>query len=298
MSSTTNGRFIKLGSNIYDYFNGQVSSTSVANNYQISGANSSGEFTYSVRLGDLIGSIFDCEKDIIFNEWIYVNLYLNNSCVCVVTSATGVVVNATKNFTTSQVFLKIPYQQNASINAAIKANIMSDQGLVIPFPYINNFSFNDPPSASAHTVALSLRIYNMIGNKLRRIYLIPSSLSATVQDLQAGKSLLNSASTVQFSIDSNLITQYDNTKYENLLNCKLWNKYWGPVLQSNNFFLPIYFYNCDKDNDNINEGMPINTDTLISFNCNNTGTSESASYDVFAEGVKNLIINRNGVTVV
>jgi hypothetical protein len=147
----------------------------------------------------------------------------------------------------------------------------------------------------------------MIGNKLRRIYLIPSSLAGTTSatgatanqtSFIAFKSLLNSASTVQFFIDSNLITLYDNTQYENLLNCKLSYKYWNNVLQNANFFIPIYFYNQDKDNDNLNEGLAVNADTIISFICNNTGTNESASYDIFAEGIKNLVISRNGVAVV
>jgi hypothetical protein len=146
----------------------------------------------------------------------------------------------------------------------------------------------------------------MIGNKLRRIYLVPSSLAGTTSAVAgnvgnsniAFKSLLNSASTIQFFIDSNLITLYDNTQYENLLNCKLSNKYWNNILQNANFFLPVYFYNQDTDNNNLNEGMPVNSDTIISFICNNTGTNEAASYDVFAEGVKNLVINRNGVAIV
>ena len=101
---------------------------------------------------------------------------------------------------------------------SIKAAINAPEGLIIPFPYISNFSFNDAPVNTAHQVSISLRIYNMIGNKLRRIYLIPSSLSNTntVAGVQAGYSLLLSATTVQFFIDSNLITQYDNTKYEQL----------------------------------------------------------------------------------
>ncbi len=186
---------------------------------------------------------------------------------------------------------------------SIKAAINAPEGLIIPFPYISNFSFNDAPVNTAHQVSISLRIYNMIGNKLRRIYLIPSSLSNTntVAGVQAGYSLLLSATTVQFFIDSNLITQYDNTKYENLLNCKLSNKYWSTALQNYNFFLPVYFFNQDTENNNLNEGMPVNSDTIISFICNNVGTNNaniSASYDVFAEGIKNLVINRDGVAVV
>jgi hypothetical protein len=99
-------------------------------------------------------------------------------------------------------------------------------------------------------------------------------------------------------MDSNLITQYDNTKYENLLNWKLSHKYWNNTLQRFNFFLPIYFYDQDEENDNLNEGLPVNSDTIVSFICNNSGNSISASYDVFAEGVKNLVINQNGVTII
>lgn len=186
---------------------------------------------------------------------------------------------------------------------AIRQNISTDQGIIVPFQYISNFSFNDAPVNTAHQVSISLRIYNMIGNKLRRIYLIPSALGNTnaLAGVQAGYSLLLSATTIQFFVDSNLITQYDNTRYENLLNCKLSNKYWSSTLQNNNFFLPVYFYNQDTENNNLNEGMSVNSDTIISFICNNVGTGNaniSASYDVFAEGIKNLVINRNGVAVV
>jgi hypothetical protein len=169
---------------------------------------------------------------------------------------------------------------------AVKQNIMSEQGVSIPFPYINNFSFNDPAWTNPHPVSISLRIYNMIGNKLRRIYLVPSSLDLWADNLQAGACLVNSASTVQLFIDSNLITQYDNTRYEYLLNCKLSNKYWSNGLHVSNFFLPVYFYDWQTDSNNLNEGLPVTSDTIIWFLCNNTGTDDIASYDVFAEGIK------------
>ena len=138
----------------------------------------------------------------------------------------------------------------------------------------------------------------MIGNRLRRIYLIANNWAFTATDLQAGYSELNWLASVQFFIDSNLITQYDNIRFENLLNCKLSNKYWNTTLQTNNLFLPFYFYDQDKDSDNLNEGMVVNADTIISFICNNAGTNKVASYNIYAEGVKNLVISRNGVAVV
>jgi hypothetical protein len=214
LSSLTNGRFIQRyvdgdaatsdGVDVYDYYNGRVNSTSTAqadatnllttlyDNAFISG-NAAGSFTYNIRLGDVIGGFFDLDKDVMLNESLYINLYLNNACVAALTTGAGAITTAAKDYTTTAFFIKVAYQQSNPINMSIKAAINAPEGLIIPFPYISNFSFNDASSASVHQVSISLRIYNMIGNKLRRIYLIPSSLNATAAQLQAGKSLLNSA---------------------------------------------------------------------------------------------------------
>lgn len=303
LSSLTNGRFIRVTDkagtiNIYDFFNGAVNSTAIADNAVI-WADAAGKFTYNTLLSDLVGGFWSLNKDVMLNESLYVNLYLNNACLGVVVAATGAIVApGYKNFQTTSFFIKVAYQQSNAINMAIKQNIFWEQGLNIAFPYVSNFSYNDGASASAHPVSISTRIYNMIGNRLRRIYLIANNWAFTATNLQAGYSELDSCSNVQFFIDSNLITQYDNLRFENLLNCKLSNKYWNNTLQSNNFFLPFYFYDQDKDSDNLNEGMPVNADTIISFICNNTGTSKVASYNIYAEGVKNIIISKNGVAVI
>ena len=85
----------------------------------------------------------------------------------------------------------------------------------------------------------------MIGNKLRKLYIVPAYL-ANANAQQYGNSLLTNFQNVSIYLDSNLLTQYDNTKYENLLNCRLSNKFWHNILQSNNIFLPLYF--CSDDN--------------------------------------------------
>jgi hypothetical protein len=83
------------------------------------------------------------------NESLYINLYLSNDCVCVVGNADatpifiGLVSEAKKNYEVTQFFIKVAYQQSNAINMAIKANISTDQGIIVPFPYISNFSFND-----------------------------------------------------------------------------------------------------------------------------------------------------------
>jgi hypothetical protein len=122
-----------------------------------------------------VGGFWSLNKDILLNESLYLNLYLNNACVGVVVEASGnIVAPGYKNFTTTSFFIKVAYQQSNAINMSIKQAIQAPEGLNIPFPYVSNFSFNDN-GVGVHAVSLSLRIYNMIGNRLRRIYLIANN---------------------------------------------------------------------------------------------------------------------------
>jgi hypothetical protein len=192
------------------------------------------------------------------NEVLYITIYLNNNCICSVVSADGTAPTAI-DYTVSTMFLKVAYQNNPAINMAIKNNIMTD-GLIIPFNYISNLSFNDPSVSIAHQVSVTFRVYSQIGNKLRSIYLVPASLVPTAANVPIGIARLSAASSVDFSIDSNPITKYDNNRFENLIYCRLKNKYWSSNLQTNNFFLPIHFYDLNNDNDNLNEGLNITSD--------------------------------------
>lgn len=232
------------------------------------------------------------------NETIFINLYLNNNFVYTVTTAAST-FQSFNNINVSNIFLKVGYQNNPNINNAIRNNIINE-GLTIPFEYVTNISFNDSANVGAHTVSFSLRVYSLIGNKLRSFYLIPSSLNATGAntDSPIGIARLTAASSVEFSIDSNIITKYDNYRNENLIYCRLTNKYWSTSLQDNNFFLPIHFFNLDNENDNLNEGLNISSDTQFGFTCEAATNLVPVSYDCFLIGVKNLVISRNGVAVV
>ncbi len=299
-----NGRCVNDGGTspyVYDFFNGSVGVTAAtagygtlpANNFPIS-ANAAGTFTINYRLGDLLGGFWDLDKDIILSDSLYVNLYLNNACVGIFVTASGVLGTAAKDYTTTQVFIKVAYQQNYEINNSIRAMVSTEQGLIIPFEYIWNFSYLDPQNANAHDVSVSIRIYNMIGNKLRKIYIIPWNTGASATGIPYGAWLLTSLTNVNVYLDSNLLTQYDNLKYENLLNCRISNKYWNYLLQKYNIFLPIYF--C-SDSDNINEGYNVTWDSIFWYIATASVTASSISHDIFAVGVKNLIINKNGVLI-
>ncbi len=230
------------------------------------------------------------------SESLYVNLYLNNNC-CANTVAASNNFLAFKDYTTTWMSIKVAYQQNDSINNSIRQMTQTEQGLIIPFEYISNFSYIDSINAAAHTVGVSLRIYNMIGNKLRKLYIIPISVTtpALAQNVSTPyESNLDFFTSVQLLLDSNIITQYNISNYENLLNCRLSNKYWNATLQQYNIFLPVYF--C-SDGDNINEGFNVSSDTIISYNATSGANAANVSHEVFAVGVKNLIINKNGVLI-
>ena len=213
------------------------------------------KITVNILMGQLKNTIFSCDKDLLFNEIIYLRIYwapftaLGYTTTNGPGSNTGIAALATA-FNINNLYFYLAVDQDANITNALKARTMSAEGFNVLVDYTTPNLQNFVAGITNQTVSYKINRGN--GMRLKRIYhsLFNGSYStgtaATLAIRFDHNNLPNDAATATYKV-GNYYTMLDNKRIQQFnIDCTNYNDWMihqdllaDSVLQNAN----IYKYN-------------------------------------------------------
>lgn len=269
---------------------------------------------YKINLGLLKETIFSVDKDLFFDEIIYMKIIWNNPAKYIWTSrslvdpaATPIAYTTGVSIQELQLYLSV--ETNQEIADQIKMQKKTEKGISLLFPFVNS----DKSNLTGSTVSVSLRFNRGQGLRLLKVY------HQTVPNQESVNTAYNASNLDGARINS-LYTLLNNNRLQEFdINCTqqedwmmLRDKIAGSILMSSNVYQYNWFWcddfsgdqstldkNQENDATNYYRGLDLSSEQKWDIYLNMAAAVVAIAFNHYTFSIteRMLVVNAEGIKV-